>query len=95
MSAEHITKKVAKPVRKPYRRMDKALGQVPVVLQVSAPQPPAPRLMTPIQLAHLLQVNPMTVRRHMKDGMPHMRVGNRIRFDPNDVISYLKKKQEK
>lgn len=89
MGREQIQKKVAK---RRHRRVDKALGQTPVVLQV-APTPQAQRVMTPLQLANFLQVHPNTIRRHLRD-LPHIRVGgNRVRFDPADVVAHLKTKQ--
>ncbi len=92
MGREQSSKKVAKPARRPYQRVDKSLGQVPVVLQVSQAQE-TPRVMTPLQLAKFLQVHPNTVRRHLEH-LPHVKVGNRIRFDPSDVMAYLKGKSK-
>lgn len=89
MGREQSPKKVAKRRGRPYQRVDKALGQTPVVLQVS-PAPQAQRVMTPRQLADFLQVHPNTIRRHLRD-LPHIRVGgNRVRFDPADVVAHLK-----
>ena len=94
MTREQSPKKVAKPRRRPYQRVDRALGQVPVVLQV-AQQSETPRLLTPLQLAKFLQVHPNTIRRHMKK-LPHIPITeNRVRFDPNDVVTYLKAEADK
>lgn len=91
MAREQISKKVAKPKR---RRLTHALGQVPVVLQVSQ-RSETPRLLTPLQLAQFLQVHPTTIRRNLKK-LPHIPISeNRVRFDPNDVMAYLKAEADK
>jgi excisionase family DNA binding protein len=44
------------------------------------------------QLAEFLGVHPVTIRRKLRTGMPHFRVGNRVRFLPGEVIQWLRKK---
>lgn len=47
------------------------------------------------ELAEKLRVTTMTVRNLCQRGMPHMRVGNRIRYVLNDVLSWLAEEQNK
>jgi excisionase family DNA binding protein len=50
----------------------------------------APRLLTPKQVAQLLQVSVKTIRRQLDGGaLAHVKVGDQIRFRPEDVKSYI------
>lgn len=47
------------------------------------------------ELADFLGVHPITIRRKLRTGMPHFRVGNRVRFLPGEVIQWLRKPPQK
>lgn len=44
------------------------------------------------QLAELLQVSDSTLRRWLKEGLPHYRVGNVLRFDLAAVKEWMENK---
>lgn len=46
-------------------------------------------IMTKAELAQAFKVDPRTVRNWMKQGMPHMRNGAVLRYDPADVKEWL------
>jgi len=46
-------------------------------------------LLTPQQLADVVQVSPRAIRRLMRRGLPHVRVGRVVRFDVSDVRPFL------
>ena len=49
-----------------------------------------PRLLTTQEVAELLRLHPKTVARHCKfSGLPFLRVGGRVRFDPTQVTRWL------
>ena len=52
------------------------------------------RPLTPKQLANFLQVSPATIRRRLNE-IPHMTVGKRIRFMPQDVIEHFRSKYQR
>jgi excisionase family DNA binding protein len=45
------------------------------------------------QLSELLNVSDQTIRRWVKDGMPHYRVGITFRFDEEEVRAWMKGRQ--
>jgi excisionase family DNA binding protein len=50
--------------------------------------------MTPVELAKFLRVSPSTVRRLYREGKlpPPIDVAQQIRFMPDEVINYLRRK---
>jgi len=74
------------------------LGDVPPPTPISRPDPGyVPKVddtpMSAKQLAEFLGVHPVTIRRQLRGGgIPHFRVGNRVRFLPGEVIQWLRKK---
>lgn len=49
-----------------------------------------PRLLTPKQVAQLLQVSVKTIRRQLDGGaLAHVKVGEQIRFRPEDVKAFI------
>jgi len=51
------------------------------------------RPVTPKQLARFLQVSPRTVSRLTKErAFPRINVSGQVRFVPNDVLDFLRKK---
>lgn len=86
--------------RKPRRTKRAALGEPSIQAAPSrapevivAPTPTtAPRVLTPRELANFLKVSPATVRRLLRRGeLPHINVGNRVRFVPGEVLEKLRK----
>jgi excisionase family DNA binding protein len=70
----------------------------------AAPATPAPivtpivvdRVLSPPQLADLLQVSPVTIARLFRAGkLPHLRVGNQIRFRSAEVLAALAAQRKK
>ena len=51
-------------------------------------------ILTTHELARLLKLNPETIRRWVKKGMPCIRAGNHYRFVLNDVLKWLEKENE-
>ena len=49
-----------------------------------------PRFMTPKQLSSTLQVSLRSIRRRIQEGMPYSRFGGAVRFDLDEVKSWLK-----
>jgi excisionase family DNA binding protein len=60
-----------------------------------SPDRPLERLLTAHEVADLLQVHLRTVRRLVADGgLPCVRVGTRVRFDPRDVLRWVSARKE-
>lgn len=76
------------PSRKPRGTLD---GVQPVVIQASN-APPKPLDLRGI--ADYLGVHTNTVLRAARRGLPHFRIGNRLRFDPSQVIVYLQERNK-
>jgi|CXWL01.1.fsa_nt_gi excisionase family DNA binding protein len=54
-----------------------------------------PRLLTLHEVAGYLQVHPKTVQRWIAHaGLPCVRIGKSIRFDPTDVLRWVSAKKE-
>ena len=51
-------------------------------------------LYTKDHLAQLLKVHPRTIDKYVKLGMPVIKIGDLPRFDYEDVIDWLKKREE-
>jgi excisionase family DNA binding protein len=82
--------------RKPRKgaRSAPVLGEaLPTVQSQPSPRPTTPpRVLTPRELADFLKVSPATVRRLLARGqLPHMNVGNRVRFLASEVVDKLRK----
>jgi excisionase family DNA binding protein len=53
------------------------------------------RPLTPRQLASFFQVSLRTIERQTRTGeIPHVRIGNRTRFIPSDVLRRLREKTQ-
>jgi len=64
-------------------------GCVPPALKKVPKQP-----FTPKQLARFLQVSPRTIARRVNAGdIPSIKIGTKVRFDPGEVLRYLKKQR--
>ncbi|HYX86875.1 MAG TPA: helix-turn-helix domain-containing protein [Gaiellales bacterium] len=50
----------------------------------------ASRLLTTADLAATLQCHEETVYRHVARGMPHLRLGPKLRFDLDEVIEWMR-----
>jgi hypothetical protein len=74
--------------------MPSAATPVVVVPVTATPPSTVDRPMTPKQLASFLQVSPASIRRRL-DEIPHMKVGNRVRFMPSDVLVYFRGKYQR
>ena len=51
-------------------------------------------LLTLQEVARVLAVSPRTVRRLLSRGLPHVRIGRVLRFDPVDVGSWVEARKE-
>lgn len=69
----------------------------------SMPDPPAghagdirelPRLLTLPEVAEVLRVSPKTVQRLLKRGLPCIRFGRSVRFEPKAVSRWLDARKE-
>ena len=69
-------------------KKSKPLGDAPPPAATSSTS----RLLRPRELAAYLCVSPTTIRRELQEGLPYVRVRNQIRFVPEDVLNYLRKK---
>ncbi len=74
--------------RKPRGSLD---GAQPVVIQATN-TPPKPLDLRGI--ADYLGVHTNTVMRAARRGLPHFRIGNRLRFDPSQVVLYLQERNK-
>jgi len=52
------------------------------------------QLLTIEQVAAYLNVSPKTVRRCLRRGLPHVRVGACVRFVPGDVARWVEGRKE-
>lgn len=52
-------------------------------------------MLTRKELAEQLKVTTRTVDRQTKNGMPHIRFGKSVRFELNDVMTWIKEQNEK
>lgn len=52
-------------------------------------------LLTLQEVAAYLQVSPRTVRRLVRAGFPHVRVGRVLRFAPDDVSRWVAARKER
>ena len=52
------------------------------------------QLLTLQQIAAYLRVSPKTVRRFLKRGLPHVRLGGCVRFVPGDVARWVEGRKE-
>ena len=82
------------------KRKRRDLGDAPPPTPIPRPAPTyEPKVddtpMNAKQLADFLGVHPITIRRKLRTGLPHFRVGNRIRFLPGEVIQWLRKPPQK
>jgi len=46
------------------------------------------------KLAQELGISIMTIDRHMKNGLPHYKIGKLVRFNLTEVLEYFAKKGE-
>lgn len=54
-----------------------------------------PRLLTLSEVAAYFRVNPKTVRRWVATRrIPCVRLGTRLRFDPGDIVSWVRQRKE-
>lgn len=54
-----------------------------------------PRLLTLSEVAAYFRVDPKTVRRWAAmRRIPCVRLGNRLRFDPGDIVSWVRQRKE-
>lgn len=56
-----------------------------------------PKLLTPAQLAEVLSVSEASLAqdRYMRQGMPYIKVGKRVRYELDAVIAYLENQRVK
>jgi excisionase family DNA binding protein len=65
-----------------------SVATVPPLPPVAAPGN-VRKLMTPKELASFLGVSPATIRRRLHL-IPHVRIGNRVRFISSDVVNAIR-----
>lgn len=49
--------------------------------------------LTKVELMEMLKISLQTVNRLMLKGLPYFKVGNQVRFEIDEVLSYLKEAQ--
>jgi hypothetical protein len=52
------------------------------------------RLLTKVQLAQALSLSPRTIEGLMKRGLPHIKLSRAVRFILDDVIRFLKSRNQ-
>ena len=53
-----------------------------------------PRLFTKMELAEFLSLSPRTIEGLMKQGLPHIKLKRAARFDVDDVMRFLKSRNQ-
>jgi excisionase family DNA binding protein len=97
VQADSLTSENAEPESIREVQGDDVPPEPPALRRSRAPRPrgrPSTRLVTVSELAEHLQVSRNTVYQLMDQGCPYLRVGSDRRFEPGEVMQWLRRRTE-